>query len=188
MRLAAKMEWDKNKEDELRSLLDRFSTLIKVHIIKFNPLRFGLDPDDISQEIRIKIWRLLRNEKNIKNYASYIKKIVNSSVIDLLRKYKRDEAVVLSEKQKRVSEVKGTYPATIPLDEVLRDRVAEAVDSLIESRRNVVRLHLLDMTIEEISAFYGWSMNKTRNLLYRGLTDLKRALKNKDIDYEDNPG
>jgi len=181
------MEWDKNKEDELRLLLDRFYSLIKIHIIKFNPQRFGLDPDDISQEIRIKIWRLLHSEKNIKNYSSYIKKIVNSSVIDLLRKCKRDEGVVFSEKQKRISEVKGIYPATIPLDEVLRERVAEAVNSLIESRRNVVRLHLLEMTIEEISAFYGWSMNKTRNLLYRGLADLKRALKSKEIDYEDNP-
>ncbi len=180
------MEWDKKKEDELKSILDRFSGLIKVHIIKFNPQRFGLDPDDISQEIRIKIWRLLHYEKNIKNYASYIKKIVNSSVIDLLRKCKRDEGIVFSERQKRVSEIKGIYPAVIPLEEVLRDRVAQAVDSLIESRRNVVRLHLLDMTIEEISAFYGWSTNKTRNLLYRGLADLKRILKNKDIDYEDN--
>jgi len=186
MKPPTEIVWDKNKEDELRSLLDRFSSLIKVHIIKFNPQRFGLDPDDIFQEIRIKIWHLIHNEKNIKNYASYIKKIVNSSVIDLLRKCKRDEGIIFSEKQKRVSEVKGIYPAALPLDEVLRDRVAEAVDSLIESRRNVVRLHLLDMTIEEISAFYGWSMHKTRNLLYRGLADLKRFLKNKDIDYEDN--
>lgn len=180
------MDWDKNKEDELKSLLDRFSGLIKVHIIKFNPQKFGLDPDDISQEIRIKIWRLLHHEKNIQNYASYIKKIVNSSVIDLLRKWRRDEGVVRSERQKRVSEIKENYPAAIPLDEILRDRVAEAVDLLIESRRNVVRLHLLDMTIEEISAFYGWSINKTRNLLYRGLADLKRILKGKDIDYENN--
>lgn len=179
-------EWDKSKEDELRSLLDRFSSLIKIHIIKFNPQRFGLDPDDIAQEIRIKIWRLLHNEKNIKNYSSYIKKIVNSSVIDLLRKCKRDEGIVFLERQKKVSEIRGTYPAALPLDEVLRDQVAEAVNSLIESRRNVVRLHLLDMTIEEISAFYGWSMHKTRNLLYRGLADLKRILKKKDIDYEDN--
>jgi RNA polymerase sigma-70 factor (ECF subfamily) len=180
------MDWDRKKEDELKSILDRFSGLIRVHIIKFNPQRFGLDPDDISQEIRIKIWRLIHHEKNIKNYASYIKKIVNSSVIDLLRKWKRDEGIMLLEKQKKVSEIKRDYPVALSLEENLRDTVAEAVDSLIESRRKVVRLHLLDMTIEEISAFYNWSTNKTRNLLYRGLADLKTILKNKDIDYEDN--
>jgi hypothetical protein len=31
------MDWNKNKEDELRSILDEFSGLIKFHIIKFNP-------------------------------------------------------------------------------------------------------------------------------------------------------
>jgi RNA polymerase sigma-70 factor (ECF subfamily) len=180
------MEWNKEKEDELRSILDRFSSLIRVHIIKFNPQRFGLDPDDISQEIKIKIWRLLHHEKNIKNYPSYIKKIVNSSVIDVLRKWKRDEGVMLLEKQKKVSEIKGGYPVALSLEEYLRDTVAQAVDSLIESRRKVVRLYLLDMTIEEISAFYNWSTDKTRNLLYRGLADLKGILKSKDIDYENN--
>lgn len=181
------MEWNKNKEDELRSILDEFSGLIKIQMVKFNPQKFGLDPDDISQEIRIKIWRLLRNEKNIKNRASYIKKIVNSSVIDLLRKWKRDQGIMFVEKQKKVSETKKGYPAVISLEENLSSTVAEAVDSLIESRRKVVRLHLMDMTIEEISLYFNWSMDKTRNLLYRGLADLKSFLKNKDIDYEDNP-
>jgi len=181
------MDWNKKKEDELRSILDEFSGLIRFHIIKFNPQKFGLDPDDISQEIKIKIWRLLHSEKNIKNHASYIKKIVNSSVIDLLRKWKRDQGIMLAEKQKKVSEIKKDYPIAISLEENLRDTVAEAVDSLIESRRKVVRLHLMDMTIEEISAYFNWSTDKTRNLLYRGLADLKNLLRNKDIDYEDSP-
>lgn len=181
------MDWNKIKEDELRSILEEFSGLIKYQIIRFNPQRFGLDPDDISQEIKIKIWRLLKDEKNIKNHASYIKKIVNSSVIDLLRKWKRDQGIMLVEKQKKVSEIKKEYPTAISLEENLRNTVAEAVASLIESRRKVVRLHLMDMTIEEISAYFNWSTDKTRNLLYRGLADLKNLLKNKDIDYEDNP-
>jgi RNA polymerase sigma factor (sigma-70 family) len=186
MRSRQEMHRDKNEEDELRKILDRFSSLIRIHIIKFNPQRFGLDPDDISQEIRIKIWRLLQHEKNIMNYPSYIKKIVNSSVIDLLRKRKRDDRIVLTEKQMKVSEIKKDYPAAFSLEEELRDTVARAVESLIESRRKVVRLYLLDMTIEEISAFYKWTSNKTRNLLYRGLADLKRALKEKEIDYENH--
>lgn len=181
------MDGDKNKESELRQILDRFSSLIRIHIIKFNPQRFGIDPDDISQEIRIKIWRLLQHEKNIRYYSSYIKKIVNSSAIDLLRKRKRDEGIIFAEKQMRISESKKDYPAAFPFDEELRDTVARAVESLIESRRKVVRLHLLDMTIEEISSFYNWSSNKTRNLLYRGLADLKRILKDKEIDYENQP-
>lgn len=180
------MRQDRDKESELQQILERFSSLIRIHIIKFNPQRYGVDPDDIVQEIRIKIWRLLKHEKNIRNYPSYIKKIVNSSVIDFLRKRKRDDGIIFTEKQMKVSEGKKDYPATSLFDEELRDTLSQAVESLIESRRKVVRLHLLDMTIEEISAIFNWSSNKTRNLLYRGLTDLKRILKDKEIDYENH--
>jgi RNA polymerase sigma-70 factor (ECF subfamily) len=179
------MDWNKEREDEFKAILDRFSRMIGAHINKFNPQRFGLDPEDLAQDIRIKIWRLLDNEKEIGNLASYLKKIVNSSVIDKLRKWKREDGVLFVERQKKISETKRGYSAAFPLEEVLRESVAEAVDSLIESRRKVVRLYLLDLTIEEISALYNWSQDRTRNLLYRGLADLKRILRKKDIEYED---
>jgi RNA polymerase sigma-70 factor, ECF subfamily len=158
---------------------------MKVQIYKFNPGRFGLDPEDICQEIKIKLWRVLSYEKEIANFPSYIRKIVSSSVIDMLRKLKREEDVFFHEKQKRISEMKTDYFSELSEREHLRERLAEAIGLLIESRRRVVKLFLLDMTIEEIAAFYGWSRDKTRNLLYRGLADLKRLLQEKDIDYED---
>jgi len=65
--------------------------------------------------------------------------------------------------------------------------VGEAVESLMDSRRRVVKLFLLNMTLEEISIFLDWSEAKTRNLLYRGLDDLKKKLKEKGIEYEGQP-
>jgi len=158
---------------------------MKVQICKFNPGRFGIDPEDVCQEIKIKLWRVLGYEKEIANFPSYLRKVVSSSVIDMLRKLKREEGVFLHEKQKMVSEMKADYLSELSSQEQLREKLAKAVALLIESRRRVVRLFLLDMTIEEIAAFYGWSRDKTRNLLYRGLADLKRLLREKDIDYED---
>jgi RNA polymerase sigma factor (sigma-70 family) len=178
------LSWDEKRAAELEALLDRFRGLIKVQIHKFNPGRFGLDPEDISQEIKIRLWRVLNNEKEITNFPSYLRKIVNSSVIDMLRKCKREENIVLHEKQKKISETKFDYFADLAVNDSLREALGTAVGSLIESRRKVVKLFLLDMNIEEISAFYNWSTDKTRNLLYRGLSDLRRILKNKDIDYE----
>jgi len=178
------VSWDDRRTAELEALLGQFNGLMKVQIYKFNPGRFGLDPEDISQEIKIKLWKVLSREKKIANFPSYLRKVVNSSVIDMLRKYKREEGVFIHERQKRISEMRDDYLAEISANEYLRERLAEAVSSLIESRRKAVKLFLLDMTIEEIAAFYNWSRDKTRNLLYRGLADLKRILKDKDIDYE----
>jgi DNA-directed RNA polymerase specialized sigma24 family protein len=51
------------------------------------------------------------------------------------------------------------------------------VEGLIETRRQVVKLYLLNMSVDEISIYLKFSQDKTRNLLYRGLADLKRFLK-----------
>jgi RNA polymerase sigma-70 factor (ECF subfamily) len=176
--------WDRNKEKEFEALVNRFSRFIKVHIQKFNLQKYGLDPDDISQEVKIKIWKVLHDEKEIKNYASYIKKIVNSSVIDHLRKLKREEGIFNHEKQIRISEQQNYYCPDISEDKHMKEVIGKAVDLLLESRRKVVKLFLLNLTIEEISIFLNWTKDKTRNLLYRGLSDLKAILKEKEIDYE----
>ena len=181
------MNWDEKKEKELTEILERFSRFIQAHIRKFNLNKFGLDIDDIFQEVKIKIWKILHNEKKIVNYSSYIKKIVDSSVIDQLRKLKREEGIYLHEKNKKISEQKSNYVS----DEFYSQRdmkeiVGRAVAGLLDSRRKVVKLYLLNMNIEEIAAYFRWSKDKTRNLLYRGLADLKKILKEHDIDYEDH--
>lgn len=170
-----------SSDRDLEALLARFTNFIRAQIQKFEVQRFGIDPDDIAQEVRIKIWKLIKNEKNVVNYASYIKKIVDSVVIDQLRLLRKDEQLYRMEKQKQVAEQLNGYRPEVLRNALLKEAVGKAVESLIESRRNVVKLYLFDLSIEEISRFYGWSLHKTRNLLYRGLADLKRFLKKADI-------
>jgi len=173
------------REKELEILLAKFSGFVRAHIQKFDIQRFGIDPDDIAQEVRIKIWKLLESEKNIVNHASYIKKIVDSSVIDQIRRLRREEAVFRQERKKQVTEREGMYRPETLRNVAMGEVVGKAVDALIDNRRNVVKLYLLNMSLEEIARFYGWSRHKTRNLLYRGLSDLKKSLKKTDIKHED---
>lgn len=150
--------------------------------------RIGVDIDDVLQEIRIKLWKTLRNEKNIHYYASYIKKIVDTSVIDFFRKFKREEGVYLYEKSLRIAEHARGYDADYVYEDIdVKDIVGMAVDRLIPSRRTIVRLYLLNMTIDEIALHYRFSLSKTRNLLYRGLKDLRKILVEKSIDAEPQP-
>jgi len=178
------MERDEKKIKEFEGLIHRFSQFVKAHIQKFNVQKSGLDPDDILQEVKIKIWRILEDEKKIENYASYIRKIVDSSIIDQLRKLKREKGIFAYEKQRWISDQKNNYLTTLSPEINTKEIIGEAVNLLIETRRTVVKLYLLNMTIEEISAFLKWSKDKTRNLLYRGLSDLKKILKEKGIEYE----
>jgi len=179
------MAGDLSKEELFRELVNRFAQFIRHQILRYNLPRFGLDAEDIAQDVRLKIWKIVRDDKAIQNYASYIKKIVNSSVIDQLRKCKREEGLVLLEKQNVISEVQIGYWARHPEGRNLPLLIGKALDALLESRRKAVRLFLLNMSIEEIAAFYGWSQDKTRNLLYRGLSDLRKKLSIKDVAHED---
>jgi RNA polymerase sigma-70 factor (ECF subfamily) len=179
------MGQNEQKIKEFENLINRFSQFVKAHIQKFNVQKSGIDPDDIFQEVKIKIWKILEDEKKIENYASYIRKIVDSSIIDQLRKLKRERGIFTHEKQRCIFDQKSNYLAAISPEANAKEIIGQAVNLLIESRRTVVKLYLLNMTIEEISIFLKWSKDKTRNLLYRGLSDLKKMLREKGIEYED---
>jgi RNA polymerase sigma factor (sigma-70 family) len=172
------MSWDKEREKELAKLLDDFSLFIMAHIRKFRVTQFGVDPEDIAQEVKIKLWKILRDEKKIISYPSYIKKVVDSSVIDYLRKRRREENIVQQEKVRTIAEGSYFYPAEAESGATdARAALGLALGRLIESRRAVVQLYLMNFSIEEISTHFQWSLHKTRNLLYRGLADLRKIFK-----------
>jgi RNA polymerase sigma-70 factor (ECF subfamily) len=63
------------------------------------------------------------------------------------------------------------------------DQVERAIETIQPSRRPVVRMHLLGHSREEIAKLLGWSEAKTRNLLYRGLADLRERLMAEGIQW-----
>jgi len=179
------MVWNKEDGEKFEEIIDRFARFIEANIQKFDPQKNGIDPDDLSQEIKIKLWKILQDEKNIHNYSSYIRKIVDSTVIDQLRRFRRQAGIIKVEKRKKISDYKSQYSMSSTSERDHSEIIGKAIESLMESRRKPVRLFLLNMTLEEISIYLNWSRDKTRNLLYRGLADLKRILKDKGIEYED---
>ena len=178
------MSSDKIGAEDFKVLLDKFSLSIRAGILKFGLEKRGIDPEDVIQEIKIKIWKKFRHEKNISLYPLYIRRVIYSTLVDHIRKTRRQEKLILHEKQKLLFEEKGN-PENPLQRNIFWELVGEATDSLMESRRKVVKLFLMDLTIDEISSSLNWSKDKTRNLLYRGLSDLKEKLKDRGVEYED---
>jgi RNA polymerase sigma-70 factor (ECF subfamily) len=58
----------------------------------------------------------------------------------------------------------------------LLECIRSAVDDLVASRRPVVRMWLAGFDLTEIMQAFGYSEPKARNLLYRGLADLRARL------------
>lgn len=173
------------QEEEFRRILDGYSQHMQAQVQRYNLLKYGLDPEDILQDVKIRLWKLVCSNKRILSPPAYIKKIVSSAVIDQLRKRRRDENLYHHEKLKRISEQGFPYCWEAVRRKSFEDVVGKAVDRLIDSRRQVVKLYLMDLSIPEISSYLNWSHDKTRNLLYRGLADLKESLRAMEDAHED---
>lgn len=72
-------------------------------------------------------------------------------------------------------------------DHDLAVRIDAAIARLHPPRDLVVRLHLSGYDRREIAALAGWTEAKTRNLLYRGLNDLREILHDMGIGPEGGP-
>ena len=72
----------------------------------------------------------------------------------------------------------------LPEDREHRRRVARIQVGISQSRSPAVRMHLAGYPREEIASLMGWTEAKTRNLLYRGLADLRERLAQEGIGWD----
>jgi DNA-directed RNA polymerase specialized sigma24 family protein len=66
----------------------------------------------------------------------------------------------------------------------LAKQVEQAIETIQLSRRPVVRMHLIGHSREEIARVMGWTPDKTRNLLYRGLAELRERLRAQGVKWK----
>jgi len=178
-------------EAVFNALLDEYGDFLRRSIARICPKDLGLQIGDIEQEARMRLWRAIESEREILHPVSYIYRIAVSTTLNAIRQVKarREEQLRLVEDDP--SEGVMISPATDPNEspealaeqsELIR-RIEDAIGRLPENRRLAVGLHLKGMTTEEIAELLDWSEAKARNLVYRGLKDLREELRLKGIDY-----
>jgi len=146
----------------------------------------GLDPsevDDIIQDVRIRLWKAHPTGENLATLtASYFVRVVTSAVVDHLRRKRRHGHASLDDASQgtQVPEALHVAPADLAEREALAQRLRQALDTLAPNRRVLVLLHLEGYTREDMSSMTGWTEAKVRNLLYRGLDDLREAITARD--------
>lgn len=100
-----------------------------------------------------------------------------SAAVDLLRRRRSRRADQMVPIEDEPAGMTHTPAADQALGESeLAEQVERAIESIQPSRRPVVRMHLMGHTREEIAELLGWTESKTRNLLYRGMADLRERL------------
>lgn len=160
----------------LDALVTRFGRMVRR--VGFDHGLSEADVEEVVQEVRIRVWKA-RAGMIGELQAAYVHRTAVSAAIDIIRRHRSESRLVEAEP---VEEMSG--PPSAPGPDPQRDLesaeleagVVELVETLPASRRPVVRMYLQGYSREEIADFLGWSEGKTRNLLYRGLADLRSKL------------
>ena len=166
--------------DALDRVLRRFDGMLAQAGLERGLSRSELD--ELRQDVRIRLWRALETGEKINNVAgTYVRRAAVTAALDFLRR-RRDHATEPLIESRNTAELPVPRLARVsaPDSQFARDQLADAVARVVAglsaSRRVVVRLYLVGYSRGEIANRMGWTEARTRNLLYRGLADVRTRL------------
>lgn len=173
------------KDARFQELLSRYGAFLRRTIARMMSGAGGASFEDVEQDARIELWRALQGERKIAHPTSYIYRVAVTAALRAIRRAKTRRETPLAEEG--FDGLPNTASLPDPEDlarghETLR-KLDSALSRLPENRRLAVSLHLRGMTTEEIGEILGWSEPKARNLVHRGLKDLRRELAAEGIDH-----
>src|SRR5690606_35056733 len=177
-------------EQPLEALLARFGARLRSLVAQHCRADQGLDADDVEQEVRIRLWRALERDRHAVLPASYIQRVVVSTVIDQLRRIQARPREPLPE----VEDAEDPGRDGLVVQDALAnaserqrlDLLARCLAALPERRRLPVELVLQGFTAQEMAAVTGLSPEAVRKLAERGMKDLRERLARHGIHGDDN--
>lgn len=173
---------------DLEEVLDQFGGVLRAAIVRTAPAH--LDVDDIEQEARLRLWKALTEERPIGRLDSYIYRVGVTTAIDALRKARARREEQWEDDEGRSVEDRGVDPGVPPSTwpEALSRRrevvlvVNRCLKKLGDNRGRAVGLHLHGVRRREIATMLHWTEAKVRNLVSRGLKDLRECCRAAGIE------
>ncbi|MEO7997367.1 MAG: sigma-70 family RNA polymerase sigma factor [Gemmatimonadaceae bacterium] len=150
-------------------------------LIRAAGARHGVGDDETAhliQEVRIRLWRAHPDSEEIGRLpTSYVYRTATTAALDMVRKRRRHEE---REPSLDAAPTSALVSQTRADDDALASDLGAAImrelNTMVDARRVVVQMHLSGYGREEMASVLGWSDAKVRNLLYRGLQDLRERL------------
>lgn len=132
--------------------------------------------EDVEQTVFTNLWKQLEREQTIARPASYLYRIAVRETLRLLREERRHEGEPLEAAEAGPGRTASNGPLVAVERREQAERLARALAALQADRRRAVRAHLAGFEIWETMEMYRWPYQKARNLLARGMADLRDAL------------
>jgi RNA polymerase sigma factor (sigma-70 family) len=132
--------------------------------------------EDIQQRVLIALWKQLRRDQPIEHPTTYI---YRTAVRETLRVMRQEAACaqepIETDGPAGLRAEQGDPYTALDRKEKL-EHIRSAIEAIAPERRLAVWAHLSGFGVAEIMARYGWPYQKARNLVARGMADLRRIL------------
>lgn len=180
-------EADRHLSLAVESVVSRFGAMVRQVGRRYRLEEADLD--EVMQEVRIRLWRAQQTSEQISEVStSYVYRTASSAALDVIRRRRSRRAEHHQSLDDDEVGVALAEPGPGPHGELehseLGRQISGAIETLPASRRPAVRMYLAGYPREEIAGLMGWTEGKTRNLLYRGLADLRDRLTALGVGWE----
>ena len=164
----------RSQEAALEDLVRRYGRLIRHAIRKAGGPEVSALADDIEQTVIVNLWQQIAREQTIDHPASYLyKAAIRETVRAVRRERERADAAALALPR---ADIEPADPESLAVARQRGEVVSAALAELAPDRARAVRAHLGGWSVQEIMEVTGWTYQRARNLVARGMSDLRSAL------------
>ena len=161
-------------------MVRRYSRFIHRLVLKVGGRRAEAITDDVEQTVYLGIWKQLERGQEIRFPTSYVYTAAVRETLRLLSA-PRLESWDDHDPEDEVATA-GSGPSTVYERIRKADALGECLGLLAPERRAAVKAHLAGFAVDEIMKMHDWPYQKARNLIARGLADLRQHLRERGID------
>jgi RNA polymerase sigma-70 factor, ECF subfamily len=146
----AEMSSIKESEARFNAVIKEYGGILRTTIVRLCPRDLGLQFDDIEQEARMRLWRGIASEREIRDPASYMYRIAVSATIDAIRRAKtrrEDQLHLANDDRMDVTSAHHTTsdsqsPERLAERQQVIGRVEAVLAGFSDDRRRAVSLYL----------------------------------------------
>src|SRR6185295_3289508 len=140
--------------------------------------------EDLVQVALVRILELRRKSEHDRDFSSfYLKRVAYSALVDEIRRLERRRESPLDDDEGQPLPLPspGPDPERLRASRELGAGIRDCLAGLLRPRQLAVTLYLQDVSVVEAARLLGWELKHTRNLVYRGVADLRRCLEGKGL-------
>ncbi len=142
--------------------------------------------DDLVQAGMMAVLRIVRRSEEKREFSSsYLRKVAYSALVDEIRRFRSRREVSLETTDEgaalRAETSSRLDPESLLAGRRIGNAIRRCLKQLVSPRELAVTLHLLGYRTDQIAGRMGWNQKRARNLVYRGLENLRECLRGKEV-------